>query len=455
MRNAWLTAKIALLFAVLLVLVLLATMRVFGQVLGQDLVRDLNALRLGEATLVAERLERLLDDRDLDDPAVCALLRESGDEVGAVIVLVDDAGGPLACCGPRPGWKDRRWKHRKTVECQGRTCFVDRRPPFEVYVPVIKDGETVATLAVTPPRIDVASRKGFQRRMLYVGVAAMVGILGISMVVTSPLRRMGRSMDRVAAGDLEHRVRCRGHDDVAQMGSSFNTMAERVQGMVNGQKELAAGFSHELRSPLARMKLSLELLREGGAEERRVRDMEAEVDALDELVAEMLVASRLDLGAAPLDPAPLSMRELAEEAWRRVEVEAGEQGTELQLELGADARVEADRALVIRVLGNLLENAVRHGSGRPVTVSACPVSDRLEITVADRGPGVAEEHLERLFETFYRADPSRSRRTGGSGLGLMIVRRAVEAHGGRVRATARDGGGLAVTFDLAAITAPS
>jgi len=233
-----------------------------------------------------------------------------------------------------------------------------------------------------------AAHHVFVIRVLQIGLVAMVLMIAFSVYVTAPLRRMSRSMDRIAAGDLEHRVPVRGRDEGAAMGRSFNAMAERVRAMVVGQKELMAGVSHELRSPLTRMKLALELLREGqGAPAERIAGLEADVDALDDLVEELLLASRIDLGAVPLAPEVQDLADLCREAWTRVKQEAEAQGTALQLRCADDAR---------QVL----------------------------------------------------ADRSRSRKTGAGGLGLMIVRRAVEAQGGSVRARLADPRGLAVTFDL-------
>ncbi len=291
----------------------------------------------------------------------------------------------------------------------------------------------------------------FMLTVLWLGAGAMIVMVGLAVYVTAPLRRMSRSMDRIAAGDLDHRVVVHGNDEGAAIGRSFNAMADRVRDMVVGQRELMAGVSHELRSPLARMKISLELLREGRGGADRIAGLEADVDALDALVEELLLASRIDLGAVSLTPEPLDLAELCREAWTRVAAEAATRGTTLALDLGADAtHVAADRALALRLLGNLFENAVRHGGPGEVRISSERHHDRVRITVADQGPGVAEADLARLFEPFFRADRSRSRRTGAGGLGLMIVRRAVEAHGGSVQARRADPRGLAVTFDLPA-----
>ena len=287
--------------------------------------------------------------------------------------------------------------------------------------------------------------------VLWISFVAMILLTALSVYVTTPLRRMSRSMDRVAAGDLEHRVAVRGRDEGAAMARSFNAMAERVRGMILGQKELMAAVSHELRSPLARMKVSLELIRErrGGAD--RIAELEAEVDAIDDLVEELLLSSRLDLGTSPLALEGLDLGDLCRAAWTRVTAQAATHGMTLELPWGEEGpQVQANRALAVRLLGNLFENSVRYAARGAVTVSAEKRAGRVHITVVDAGPGVEQADLGRLFEPFFRADRSRSRKTGAGGLGLMIVRRAVEAHGGKVLARRSGPQGLAVEFDLPA-----
>ena len=297
----------------------------------------------------------------------------------------------------------------------------------------------------------IQAHNAFVVAVLWLSLVAMALFVALSVYVTTPLRRMSRSMDRVAAGELEHRVAVRGRDEGAAMGRSFNAMAERVRGMVVGQKELMAGVSHELRSPLARMKVSLALMREGDGGVGRLADLEADVDAINELVEELLLSSGLDLGASSLVLEGLDVGDLCREGWTRVADTAATTGMRLELRWKDVApRVQANRTLAVRLFGNLFENSVRYAGGGTITVSAERRADRVQITVADQGPGVAETDLERLFEPFFRADRSRSRKTGAEGLGLMIVRRAVEAHGGSVTARLSHPNGLAVVFDLPA-----
>ncbi len=301
--------------------------------------------------------------------------------------------------------------------------------------------------------LSAADHHTFVVTVLGFGLVAVFLMIAFSVYVTAPLRSMSRSMDRIAAGDLEHRVKVRGRDEGAAMGRSFNAMAERVRGMIVGQKEMMAGVSHELRSPLTRMKLALELLREGKGGEERIASLEGDVDALDALVEELLLASRIDLGAVPLEMEPLGLEDLSRQAWNRVADDADGKGATLFLQCADDARdVLVDRVLAVRLLGNLFENSVRYGGPGRITVSSERSGTRVQVTVADEGPGVDKDDLPRLFEPFFRADRSRSRKTGSGGLGLMIVRRAVEAHGGSVHARDCEPRGLAVVFDLSALS---
>ena len=487
MRTFWLSARIAAIFALLLTFSLLATLHLFGKVLGRDVVGELVALRSDQGELLSRQMEQLLEDHDLADPAVKEFVHRRASELDIQIAVLDADGEPIyGSCGGVPCRRARRWARELGTDLdlpcnrcdreiedagiqsgdadesrkRGRARYRESRaklrekrgrPSFEVAVPVTRGGETVATLAMTRPQDDPEpSRRAFRWGLLQIGGLGLLGVIAISLFLTRPLRRMSRSMDRIASGDLDHRVPAGGRDEVASMGRSFNSMAERIQNMIRGQKELMAGVSHELRSPLGRMKLNLELLRSAGADEGRLREMEGEVDALDGMVAELLVASRLDLGSETVRPEPCPLLVVAAEAWHRAALEAGERGIELSVEGDTDEPVFADRALLVRVLGNLFENAVRYGGAGPVTLGATRDGERMRLRVRDRGEGVAPEHLPHLFDPFYRADPSRSRKTGGTGLGLMIVRRAVEAHGGRVTARQAEDGGLEIEFDLPA-----
>jgi signal transduction histidine kinase len=332
----------------------------------------------------------------------------------------------------------------------GRWCEVTNLPLFRVHIPIERRGETVARLVVGGSDHAFAVHDAFRRGLTLIAIAGLIAVVVLTVGFTVPLRRMRRSMDRIAEGDLDHRVMVRGGDEVAAMGHSFNAMAARIGSVLTGQKELLAGVSHELRSPLARMAVLTELLRDKAPADR-IDDLEAEIDVIDGLVGELLLASRFDLGAEPMDLGNHTLAGLIEEAWSRVGVQLDFSGLRLIQNLDRESTtVRVDRALAVRILRNLFQNAARYVKRGTVTVTAQRRGDRVEITVADDGPGVRREQLERLFEPFYRGDAARSRGTDAVGLGLMIVRRAVEAHGGTVQARVGAAGGLAVGFDLPA-----
>lgn len=462
MKSFLLAAKIAAVFTGLLLAALLLTLMLFLRVAGHDTMRELGLLVAHQGVAMAEEIEHELEDvSSLDDASFDALfdrqIRQSG--LRMRLVTAEEPPRPLVWYWPH----ERR---SRTVKVDGRVCRIDGPPVLEVRVPIYLDGVEIRQLAIEDPLHTRRIHDAFLAGLQQIGLVSVVLVLALALYLTAPLRRMRRSMDLIAAGELGHRVEVRGSGEVADMGRSFNTMADRIGAMLTGQKELMAGISHELRSPLARMKLHLELLRrdagpgEAGPDdavgqataaelERRTRGLESEIDQLDEMVEELLLASRFELGSVPLEIERLDLAELAAEAWRRVALSAAEQGLELRLQLAADARaVAADRGLLVRCLGNLFENALRHAGTGEVLLTSERRAEGVRLKVTDQGPGVDEEHLEHLFEPFYRVDPSRSRQSGAGGLGLMIVRRAVLAHGGKVSARRALGGGLEVVLEL-------
>lgn len=275
--------------------------------------------------------------------------------------------------------------------------------------------------------------------LLVLGVLVVGMSIWLSLGITRPVRTATDAMARVAEGNLGHRLPVDGPPELAILGRSFNAMADRVDAMLRRERELLAGLSHELRTPLARLRLQTELMRESGSDAGKLDLVEANLSELDALIEEMLTLSRLELGQIPLSPEPLALRELVLEALGADPLPRHEVAI-----VGEGGTVRADRALSLRALSNVLSNAARY------TPADSTVTLRLEPTglaVLDQGPGVPAAALERLFEPFYRAESSRSKESGGLGLGLMIVQRAMQAQSGAVRVENRPEGGLAVYLD--------
>ncbi len=252
--------------------------------------------------------------------------------------------------------------------------------------------------------------------------------------VTRRLETLEAGVRRFGGGDLGARVEVEGSDELASLAASFNVTAERVQALVEGQRRMLASASHELRSPLTRLRMGLELARdEGGDRDGRMAAAVVEVEELDALVEELLVAGRLEL-QAPETVEPVGLGALLTEEGARTGAATG----------AARVPFRGDPRLLRVMLRNLLENARRHGLGTPVEAGVEPVAGPpagARVWVADRGPGVPETERERIFEPFYRPAGHAEGRDGGVGLGLYLVRRIAQCYGGSATCLPRDGGG--------------
>ncbi|MBC8055912.1 MAG: HAMP domain-containing histidine kinase [Rhizobiales bacterium] len=277
-------------------------------------------------------------------------------------------------------------------------------------------------------------------------IAVAVGAYPVVRRLTRRLEALKQGVEQFGAGQLHHRVQVTGHDEVAAVASSFNVAAARVEALVRSHQSLLANASHELRSPLARMKMAVSMLEDAPAAQRAQlkQEIDTNVAELDALVEEVLLASRLDAAPSALDPERNERVELlgmaAEEAAR---VDAAVDGVPTTV-LGEDR-------LIRRALRNLLENARRYG-GSEVEVMVESLAGRAEVRVCDRGPGVPEAMRERIFESFFRL-PGHAEQAGGVGLGLSLVKQIAERHGGSVRCEGREGGGSCFVLSVPVVPA--
>ncbi|MEX8492735.1 ATP-binding protein [Sphaerotilus sp.] len=268
--------------------------------------------------------------------------------------------------------------------------------------------------------------------------AVTIGAYPVVRRLTRRLEALERGVEQFGAGDLGHRVDAAGQDEVAAVAVSFNRAAQRIEDLVHSNRALLANASHELRSPLARLKMALEMMDGASAEQRDAlrHEIRCDIRELDGLVEEVLLASRLDAqGALRVEPVDL-LGLLAEEAARVGAAADGE-----------PVLVHAEERLLRRALRNLLENARRYG-GDEVEAQVLAIGvDEVEVQVCDRGPGVPEAFREQVFEPFFRL-PGHAERAGGVGLGLSLVRQIAQRHGGSVRCFAREGGGSCFAIRL-------
>jgi len=324
-------------------------------------------------------------------------------------------GSPLtfpAGDGPRRHWTRTR----------GRVVFAVRLP----------DGRR---LVASRPRPDWRHLGGVAATVALLALAVGLGAWPLVRRLTQRLERLRLRVDDLGRGDLTARAPVEGRDEVAALARSFNRAADRIQQLVEAERRQLAFASHELRSPLARLRVSIEMMAGDSSLKARA---ERDVEELDALIGELLEASRLEaLGRADRDEAIDLLGLVAEEAAR---VEAAVEGQAVE--------VRGDPRLLRRLVRNLLENARRHG-GTSVEARVARLETGARLTVADRGPGVAPTERERIFEPFYR--PPGAPETGASyGLGLALVRQIARAHGGEARCQAREGGGTVFEVVLGA-----
>jgi two-component system OmpR family sensor kinase len=275
-----------------------------------------------------------------------------------------------------------------------------------------------------------------------VGVAVALGVYPIVRRLTKRLEELQRGVQRWGEGDLSVRVAEDGQDEVADLSNRFNAAAARIEQLVRSHKSLLANASHELRSPLTRIRMGLELM--GDRPSRAARDeISRNIGELDQLIDEILLASRLDAKEADMGTVEtVDLTGLAAEECARMDAD-------LEVIEGTDGDVLTVRGvprLLRRAIRNLLENARRYGAGE-TSVEIGSRNGAAEIRVNDRGPGVPAALRERIFEPFYRL-PGASERNGGVGLGLALVKSITERHGGNVRCEDRPGGGASFVITL-------
>jgi signal transduction histidine kinase len=278
---------------------------------------------------------------------------------------------------------------------------------------------------------------GWLGALALLALAIAVGAYPLVRRTTRRLERLQDRVDQLGAGDLAARVEAEGNDEVAELARSFNRAAAKIEKLVGAQRGLLASVSHELRSPLARIRVAIELL--GADSKPELRDqVSKDIAELDDLIGEVLLASRLDTldQLEQVEDVDL-LALLAEEAARN---DADVSGEALS--------VSGDRRMLRRLIRNLLQNSKRYGGGTAVEASVTTGEDGATILrVCDRGPGVPDAERERIFEPFYRSQGS-SEREGGVGLGLSIVRQIARQHQGEARCLPRAGGGTCFEVSL-------
>jgi len=287
---------------------------------------------------------------------------------------------------------------------------------------------------------------------LLIGVVAM----GVSLLCWIPLVRgltgsieqMTAATAKIAEGDFDTQLRVKRQDELGLLGASINRMAARLGAFTHGQKRFLGDVAHELRSPLGRMQLALGILErkveEGDAD--YVRDLADDVKVMSGLTDGLLEFAKAEMRQDRVTLAPVN---LADVVWRAVKAES-RPGVEVKVDVDPVLMVNAETECLFRAVANVIRNATRYaGEAGPIQVAANRAKGEVSVVIADQGPGVPDEHVDQIFEPFYRLEYARDRESGGAGLGLAIVKSCVEACGGRVFCKNRTPHGLEVNLVLA------
>ena len=276
--------------------------------------------------------------------------------------------------------------------------------------------------------------------------------------LTAPVKKLRVATQELARGNLSARVGRSGsrRDELVSLGSDFDLMAEQIESLVQAQRRLLGDISHELRSPLARLNVALELARQrSGAEAAgALARIQREAENLNEMIGQLLTLTRLQTGAREIQKAEFDLCRLVREIADDAEFEAQSDNRAVTLESDASCAFTGNEQLLRRAIENVVRNAVHYtaaGTNVEITMrrAASEVNHgEITITVRDHGPGVPDAVLEEIFRPFYRVDDARDREAGGVGLGLAIAERAIQLHGGKVTAANAPDGGLIVTIRL-------
>jgi signal transduction histidine kinase len=281
-----------------------------------------------------------------------------------------------------------------------------------------------------------------------------LALLGVGLVTSlvfarslaRPLERLAATADAFGKGDHAARTGIDRSDEIGAVAAAFDDMADRTTGLMRSERELMANVSHELRTPLARMRVALDLAAEGDAETARevTSEIDRDVAELENLVDAVLTSMRMDLAAAPLRRESIRPEEIAYRAAARSTAIDPERTVEVTVS-DLPPRIDADPDLLRRAIDNLVDNARKYSdAGAPIELRVVPTAAGAAFEIEDRGIGIADGDLERIFTPFFRTDPSRARGTGGVGLGLSLSKKIVEAHGGIL--TVRSAVGRGTTF---------
>lgn len=429
-------ARIYLHFLGVVVVVAVAASLVFAWTARGAFVQE-------SAGRMSRHVVSLVGEAFRDQTALARRVQQIHDELEVDLVVRDVHGRLMASAGAGPP----AFTERELAQVRTGLRMVQPSPEWSVANPVRDPGTgavigTIETSARRRPRWRGLTRPALILSLLLVMFAFTAALLARR--ISRPVERLTEAARRLGAGDLAARVppeerrwwpraRASNADELTELTQAFNDMAGRIERLVAGQKELMANVSHELRSPLTRIRVALDLLPRDGAADARLKDVEADLGELERLIEDVLTATRLDATGVPPRLGRIDARAVLVDVAERAAGDPRLAAEAVRVAGGPAIELTADRALLRRALWNLVDNAAKYGAP-PITLQAERHGDHVALSVTDKGDGIAPAERERVLAPFYRLDKARTpgEGSGGFGLGLTLASRVAQIHHGAI-----------------------
>ena len=404
--------------------------------------RSVTAHVLIAKEMVEDKIKSRPEIRPSENESLKDVILRLGEAYGAKVWLAGADGIPVVKSFPEPIPGDLQRIPTKPVKDFGNFKLFHgfrRRWEFYAVIPTeIHKGEKGGLHVLFEKRETDHSEAGFALGLAGIGFVIALLIIPVSRLITERVKRLRQSALRIAEGDLSHRVTVKGKDEIGELGRSFNRMADKLERMIRGGRELTANISHEVRSPLARIRVAEELLRErlkrGDYDDtdRHLDDIREDIGELDRLIGSILALSKLDIQETPLKLERLNPADLIKELLERLKPAISHRGLRLKTDLSFGPPVFGDKEALCTAFSNVLENAVKFApENGDMNVKMHSEQDCLKIIVTNSFKDMAEEELAKIFEPFYRSEHSHA---AGSGLGLAITKKIIDRHGGNIEA---------------------
>lgn len=276
-------------------------------------------------------------------------------------------------------------------------------------------------------------------------------LIPYSLYVLKPFKSLMKSINKIAQGDLTYPIQISKNSEFKELALAFERMQTKIQEMINQKQELIADVSHELRSPLTRIRMCLEILAQNPEEkDEYIRQAVSEIKDLDSLIDDLLEISRLELATSTLHLETVDLKSILAEQIEKHQLLLDNIKVTLKQDLpGESVYISADKELLKRVFNNFFSNLLKYSPYESIAdISLKKADDKVYLSIRNRGPAIKKDEYEKIFEPFYRPDKSRVRETGGTGLGLAITKKIISAHNGKIWVTSPDDAEGGVIFNL-------